>query len=235
MKLKTNPIPHYKIGDRWFIESHFIEDMAQMPDVGEELKDIVFCHKYEVVSEQSIGDNKVWVIDIKAVHVPKDFPDDHGDNFLWQLYINQENFTLMKIKSSIRSRLFLVSGSEVESQTIDFINKEPAVLNSIILRTPIDIPKFPIGEFPRFLEYNEIVFSFLNEDTSTKCYQRMEIVEQMTDQTNLEMLYITLYGPAIGYRTQVWVAGLPWWKEWRKVSNDGDHRGLWYAKLIEET
>jgi hypothetical protein len=233
MELNSNPIPSLKSGDSWCIETHLIEDLPRIAHRGEELKDIVFYHRYEVVGEEIIRDNKAWVIDIKPVDVPSDVPNDHGDSYLWRLYISQEDFTLVRLESSVRSLMFLVSGDSVESRTLEFQNGEPAVLNSISLRTPIDIPKFPVGKFPRMLMDKEVEYRFLNEDTSSDCMQRLEVVERKINGTRTSVLYVTLYGPVIGYRTQIWVPGLPWWKEWSRISNDGEHRGLWYAKMVD--
>lgn len=233
MRLNSTPIPKWEKGTWWIIETHIVEDISEIDDGMERIGDEIYYHKYQVVGDEKINGKDAWIVDIKALRVPSEFPNDHGDNYLWRLYINKENFCLIRFETAVRSRRYLVTGQKVHRRTWNFSDDNPAVIASEVVLTPIDIPRLPSDEFPRWLSAEEKDFGFLNEDTSTKCWQHIDVIQENIDEKPTKVLYVTLSGASIGTRTQRWIPGPPCWQEWRRTREKGVIKGLWYAKMID--
>lgn len=234
MGLISKAIPSLKIGNWWIIETHIIEDISETESGQEKLGDKVYYHMYKIVGQQNINGKQTWVIDIKASKVPLEFANDHDDNYLWQLFVNKEDFTLVRFKKATRSRRYLVTGQDVHRLTFDFSKGNPVVIQDLAL-TPLDIPLLPHrGQFPRFLNEEEKEFSFIDERTYQKFVQYIVAIRENVNGNPTNVLYVTLYNKDLGVRTQKWVPGLPWWQEWRCTTTGRFIDGtMWYAKLIE--
>ena len=233
MGLISNPIPQYKIGDWWVVETHIIEDISDIEHGPEILGDKIYYHKYEVVGEAEIDATDVWLIDIKAENIPPEFANDHGNHYLWRLFLDKKNITLVRFEESVRSQRYLVSDSNVIQGRYDYKKGNPVVMQIPSL-TPLYIPRLPHKEeFPRFLEEDEKEFEFVDERTNQEFVQYIVAIEEKIKDQSTIALYITLYNEELGIQTQKWVPGLPWWQEWRCSRTDRFSNGMWYAKLIE--
>ena len=155
MILDFDPRPIWKKDAWWIIETHIVEDVSPFDDGIERIGEKIYFHKYRVVDEQQINGKDLWIIDIIAHKVPSEFTNDHGDNYLWRLYIDKENLTLSRFEMANRGQRYLVTGPEVQKTTYDFLNNKPVVSISVITLTPNEIPQLPSGDIPRKHSSNE--------------------------------------------------------------------------------
>jgi hypothetical protein len=228
----ADPVPKYKIGDWWIIETRFVEDMSEVEHGPEKLGVQIYSHKYEVIGEDTLNGEATWIIEIKAYDIPRETKNDHGDHFLWQLYLNKANFTLTRLNIATRSGRFLVSGSKIKRDSFDFKENKPISIQLPKL-TPLDFPRLPSGgDFPRYLSEDEKEFHFVDDWSRQNFVQYIVAIEGNLNGKRTNNLYVTLYNPSLGVITQKWVPGLPWWQEWRYATTERFIQGMWYAKLI---
>jgi hypothetical protein len=229
----TRAVPSWVIGDWWIIQTFIIEDISEIRHGPEKLGLISYSHLWEVVGREKINGKNTWVIDIKAINVPSEISNNHGTDYLWRLFLNSEDLTLVRIVMNIRSGRYLISGKELTNQKYDFMDGNPIVIDNIPVLTPIDIPKLPIGEFPRFLSEEEKELWFKDEESQQDIVQYIVDIEENINGKIMHVLYIKLYSLDIGIRIQKWVPGLPWWEEWHFETNERFTDGMLRAKLIQ--
>jgi hypothetical protein len=226
--------PTWQEGTWWIVETHIVEDISTVDDGIERLGDVIYFHKYQVMGDQLINGKESWIVDITAERLPPEFPNDHGNNPLWRFYIDKKLFILNRFEAAIRGRRYLVTGTEIQKTSYDFVNNNPVVINSVISLTPLDFPLLPSGEFPRFLSNEERDMKFFNQDTGSECWQHIDIIQEKIEDKPVKILYLTLSGDRIGIRTQKWIYGLPWWQEWRCTRKNGIISDFWYARLVDK-
>lgn len=234
MGLIPMSIPSLKIGDWWVVRTHNIVDVSGVEHGPEKLEDMVYYHVYEVVSEQNINGKETWMIDVKATRIPRGFANDHGDNYLWRMYINKKDCTLVQLDTAIRGHEYLVTGERVKTRTYSFSGGNP-VVGPIMALTPLDIPRLPQeGNFPIFLSEDEKEYVFRDERSNREYVQYIVALQEDIGNKTATVLYVTLYNEVLGMIiTQKWVPGLPWWQEWRRVTVERLDSGIWSAELIE--
>ena len=229
----SDPVPRWEIGDWWIVETTFIVSTSELAHGPEKMGILRYYHKYEVVKQERIGEKETWVVDVKAARVPSEEPNDHGDEYLWRLHLNKKDLSLVQMAWKIRSGQYLVSGQEVMEGSAQFTAGNPVIADPVPVLTPLDIPKLPSGEFPRFLSEQEKELQFSDEKIHREFVQYIVAVEETVDNKPQNVLYVTIYNEDVGIRTQRWVPGLPWWQEWRYATSNRFTDGMWYAKLIE--
>lgn len=218
----------------WTIRSSFFSSVSRIPeDAWEKLGVTDYYHRYTVVKKERLGSEDVWIVDINAMNVPEEFPNDQGDKYLWRVYLSAKNFTLRKIISSTRQGNYLVTGDQVKNDTIDFRLGKPAVVTRLVALTPLEFPRLPASVNPLLLEEEEKELDFKNELSLQQYKETVIAAIQQTGKQQVPVWYITLANQDNGISTHYWVPGLPWWKEWRHVSSDRQSSGMFKAELVE--
>jgi hypothetical protein len=233
MGIVSNPVPSWNKGKWWIIETTHVVNTSNMRHGPEQLGLRCFYHIFEIVGEQSIEGRDTWLVDVKATRVPPAISNDHGNEYLWRLYLDKEDLSLARLMINTRSGAYLITGKEIIQRTFDFKKGNPVVIDHVPVLVPIDIPKLPHGGFPRFLSEEEKEFRFLDERNYQEFFQYIVAIKENVDEVPTTVLHVTLYNKDLGIRTQKWVPGLPWWQEWRYATSERFTNGMWYAKLIE--
>jgi hypothetical protein len=223
----------WQTGTWWIVQTSFFRNISRIKDGPEKLGVIDYFHRYTVVKKKQLGSEEVWIVDINAMNVPKEFPNDQGDKYLWRVYLSAQNFTLRKIISSTREGNYLVTGNQVKNDTIDFRLGNPAVVTRLVALTPLEFPRLPVGSNPLLLEEKEKESDFTNELSFQKYKETIIAAFQQIGKQQIPVWYITLANKDNGISTHYWVPGLPWWKEWRHDSLERKTGEMFKAELVE--
>lgn len=229
----SNPVPSWEKGHWWIIETTHLVNTSNMRHGPEQLGLRCFYHIFEIVGEQTIKGSDTWIVDVKATRVPPEISNDHCNDYLWRLYLNKENLSLVRFMVNMRSGAYLITGKEIIQRTFDFKKGNPIIIDHLPVLTPIDIPKLPHGGFPRFLSEEEKELQFSDERNYQEFFQYIVAIKENINEVPTTVLHVTLYNKGLGIRTQKWVPGLPWWQEWRYITTERFTNGMWYAKLIK--
>lgn len=233
MEKPLGPKLLWQPGVWWVIRTSFFSNISTLKDGPEKLGVREFYHRYSIVGKERLGEKEAWVIDIGAMHVPPEFPNDQGDKYLWRVYLNTQNFTLQKIVSCTRDGDFLVTGDHCTTDTIEMHMGNPAVVTRFLQLTPLEFPRLPAGVNPGLLDEDEKELDFKDESSFQEFKQTIISARQTVDKQQAATWYITLGNKENGISTFFWIPGLPWWKEWRHVSVDRRSSGMFKAELVE--
>jgi hypothetical protein len=235
MGMIANPIPHWQIGDWWIVRTTCLENLSTIPSGPEHTAMLNFYHRFEIVREEMLRGEPVWVIEIKATKLPADVINKHGDGFLWRLYLRKHALTLARIESNTRFGMYCVEGDEAHKESEDHFKNIPARIQNITAITPLDIPKLPSasGEYPRYLFEDEKSIPFTNEETLHEMLQTTIAASEIIENKEITCLTISLSDKSREIVTEKWIPGLPWWSEWSKTTIEGPSGGMIKAVLVD--
>jgi len=229
---RPSPRPDWHLGDWWITETHVLTNISERKGAANQLADKLFYHQWSVAGEQKVGETACWVVEIRAHNLPKEIVDDQKGDYLIRLYLNKDNFSLVKLERNTREREYRVTGERVNTNSQSFANGEAAIITSWPIMCPLDVPKLPGSWHEEGLAEREKEMPYTDEWCSERAMQRIQPFSTDIEGKSPAML-ITLIREQWPIRTMLWLPDRPWWSEWRCQSADGKIENVWYSRMID--
>ncbi len=255
-------LPSWKQGDWWTVTSDILVDDPNNPESagrlavpGKPAERSVFSitHRFVVEKNESVKGEDCDRIGIYVEKLPKNVSDDTEGKPLWTLSIRRSDGSLARLEWCLRKYPCYTEGKIDKKGSRDFPNHLPAV-SRISQSVPLDVPLIPVplgklralGEHENTLRYKDqwaqppetpdssVPKAVRDRWKRLEQTQTTSVHEEVVMGKRQKLAVVSIWGQAIGERTQVWVAGYPWWIEWmRSAVVDGKViGGVFRAKLV---
>lgn len=218
----------------WVTESHGFLDVSKFDSGPQKFEDAVFYHKW-IVENVDVGktdNDTIYVVSIYPWDIPNNITNDHGNAYLFKLWLYKSDLSLKRIETNFRSGTYLVTGNIVSNRTIVYPGHQPAILGWASRICPL---YFPIIQNDRTsLKEDALknkIISVEDENTDSKIEQQSSVgIGKTSDEMLIELKIINTESTV--RITEKWDRQCPWWLKWEKTNNPEKH-GLWEARTID--
>ena len=218
----------------WITESHVFLDVSEFDSGPQKYEDTVFYHKW-IVENVDVGktdNDTIYVVSIYPWDIPNNIINDHGNAYLFKLWLYKSDLSLKRIETNYRSGTYLVTGNIVSDSTIVYPGHQPTRIGWASLICPLYFPIIQ-NDRPSLKEdtlKNKII-SVEDENTDSKIEQKTSVgIGKVSDEKFIELKIINT--ESIVRINEKWNQQCPWWLKWKKT-NDPENGGLWEAKTID--
>ena len=236
-------LPAWQEGDWWVVSADILTDdrlvnpekkgklvSASLPDD----RGVFSVETRFQVEKPTIVKREVCdVISIRVHRLPSWLKDETEGEPLWKLFIRKSDGTLAKYEWKLRQWPFVAG--EVQSVGSRELKEHMPVAHSMAGLVPLDVPllSHPLGEIRPLYDRQKVLTYDKDEWTAHPRKETIEVYEDRVLGKKQKVVVITIWGPDIGFRRQVWVPGYPWWVEWSQMDQDGLVRsGILRARMV---
>jgi hypothetical protein len=240
-------LPRWQIGEWWVVETEFVSSWYNDPSYRNSNLEIRMSgfvewrifkvrHKFEVESLVDLDETKYYIVTMKSVDLPEGVRDAKKEDWLYKLWIRQNDMTLKSYEYRLRERLYKVEGDLVDEGKREFPSGAIAMPIDHYF-SPIDVPRLPdILETWKGIPKEYIKSTSMDEEyTNKEVVQSLSIVTKRNNDGNISpQLIVTMQNPIMGIRREIWSAHKPWFDRWDCITADGIVKpGALSAQLVE--
>ncbi|RLD08908.1 MAG: hypothetical protein DRI44_09395, partial [Chlamydiae bacterium] len=227
---ETYQTQNIDLGMWWITESHVLLNTSKLDSGPPKLQDTVFYHKWITSNFKKYNGENVWIIDIYPYNIPDNIQNDHGENFIFRLWLAETNFALRRLDANFRHGKYLVTGDFACQQKQIFSETEPVSVTWLPEICPLDVPVLPVNWREKTITNKQQNLSVKDERTGDFIQQSITVLSNKPPEAF--GIVVKLKTKNSDTRIQTWIKNCPWWIEWHCDSELTNHPGLISAKTI---
>ncbi len=227
---ETNQKQNIELGMWWITESHVLLNTSILDSGTQKLQDTVFFHKWIISSFKKYNDENVWIIEIYPHNIPANVQNNHGEDFIFRLWLAETNFVLRRLDANFRHGKYLISGKIACHEKQTFSKSGPVSTTWLPEICPLDVPVLPVNWRKEAITKEQQKLSMKNERSGNLIQQSIAVLSNKPPE--IFGIEVTLKTKNSGNRIQTWIKNCPWWIEWHCNRELTNHPGLISAKTI---